>query len=294
MRLWSHVFTGIFALGTLLACSNDTTSGTTPTSTPDGEGGSDDEPGTDGDDGNPSDTPASKVNTTTETVDVGGASRAYVLSVPKTYDKGRAYPLIIALHGDGQDAKSFVAFSKLEAQTGDEAIVVYPDQVVDLLTPYDQNPDQQLVERVIEAVKAKYSIDADKVWGFGYSKGAYELNEIACQKPGLIKAMAVHAGGAPQARDANDNVDCPNAIGLPAFITHGANDDPGGGEYEAAYWASRAGCQDTRSPTTPAICEAYDGCEPDKPVVFCLVPNQPHYPMYADAAEHSWAWFKSL
>ena len=32
-----------------------------------------------------------------------------------------------------------------------------------------------------------------------------------------------------------------------------------------------------------------DGCAPGKPVVFCIVPGQPHYPLYKDAAAHSWA-----
>jgi len=298
MRPSFQVFTALFAFATLLGCTDDSApirmpadasvppnngddgGGTTPT--PDGQAPDDSGP------------LPSKVNTTNETVDVDGVAREYVLSVPKNYDGGRSYPLIVALHGDGLDAPGFVAFSKLEASTGDEAILAYPNGSVDLFTPYDQNRDQKLVEYTINAVKAKYSIDASKIWGFGYSKGGYQLNEIACKKPGIVTAMAIHAGGAPQSRDGNGNVDCPAAVGLPVFVTHGQNDDPGGGEYGAQYWASRAGCQGSRSPSQPAICEAYDGCEAGKPVVFCVVPDQPHYPLYADAAAHSWGWFKSL
>lgn len=295
MRPWPYLFTALFVFATLHACKDDAPSGPGPRVASDA-GGPDAKPETeDGGEPTPDAAPPSKgMNTTNEMVDVDGAIRAYVLSVPTNYDPGRSYPLILALHGDGQDAKGFVSFSKLEAQTGDEAILAYPDQSVDLMTPYEDNPDQKLIERVIDVLAAKYSIDATKIWGFGYSKGAYQLNEIACKKPGLLTAMAVHAGGAPQSRDGDDNVDCPDAIGLPAFITHGADDQPGGGEYEADYWASRAGCQASRSPTEPDICEAYDGCNPGEPVVFCVVPNQPHYPMYGDAAAHSWAWFKSL
>ena len=296
MRLSFHVFTALFAFTTLHACSDDSTSGGTPTDAAapnqDPDGGSS-SPTVDGQAPGDAAPPSSKVNTTSETVDVDGVSREYVLSVPKTYDAGRSYPLIVALHGDGGDASGFVAFSKLDASTGDDAIIAYPNQSVDLFTPYDQNTDQKLIERVIDAVKQKYSIDASKIWGFGYSKGGYQLNEIACKKPGILTAMAIHAGGAPQP-DGNGNISCPAAVGLPVFVTHGGNDDPGGGEYCAQYWSSFAGCQGSRSPSTPTICEAYDGCDPGKPVVFCVVPNHPHYPLYPEAAAHSWGWFKTL
>ena len=101
--------------------------------------------------------------------------------------------------------------------------------------------------------------------------------------------MAVHAGGAPQDRDPDneDIVNCPNAIALPAFVVQGGRDDVGGGEFGASYWAGVAGCGSTRSRSTPAICEKYEGCPAKTPVVFCVVPDQPHYPLYKDAAQDS-------
>jgi polyhydroxybutyrate depolymerase len=242
------------------------------------------------------DPPAGSVKTTTsfETVDVRGSPRHYALSVPQAYAAGRAYPLVVALHGDGQDAESFRPYLGLEAFSGTDAIVAYPDHSEDLFTPYEENDDQLLIERTIAAISAKYTIDPAKVWGIGYSKGAYQLAEIACKKPGLLKAMAVHAGGAPQARLPSGDVDCPAARPLPVFVTHGELDDPAGGEFGAQYWASLARCQTTRSPTTPSICERYDGCPASTPITYCLVPDQPHSPLYADAAKHSWAWLTSL
>lgn len=294
MRSSVFAFAAAFGLTALAACSESSSETTNPPAAGGDAGGDTD--GKDAGGGSQPDAapPVSFMNTTVETIDVDGASRSYVLSVPKTYDAGRSYPLLVALHGDGQGAEGFVSFSKLEAATRDEAIIAYPEGSVDLFTPYDQNPDQKLIERIIVEVSSTYSIDSGKIWGFGYSKGAYQLNELACKKPGLLTAMAVHAGGAPQTRDGSGNVDCPNAVGLPVFVTHGEDDDVGGGLFGADYWASRAGCSSTRSPTTPPICEAYDGCDPGKPVVFCVVPGHPHYPIYPEAAAHSWAWFKTL
>ncbi len=289
MRSWTPFAAVAAGFAVLLACSEETRTTPSGPATDDGGGTVKRDGGTAKDSGG--DAP---VTTTTESIQVDGTARRYVLSVPTKYDAKRSYPLIVALHGDGQSADDFVDFSKLEASSGQDAIVAYPDQSVDLFTAYDQNLDQRLIEVMILDLKERFSIDARKIWGFGYSKGAYQLNEIACRKPGLLTAMAIHAGGAPQERDENEAVDCPKAIGLATFVAHGSEDDPGGGEFAAQYWASRAHCESTRSPSTPDVCEAYDGCDEGKPVVFCVIPDQPHFPMYDNAAADSWAWFKTL
>jgi len=291
------------ALVLVFACSSEdngnggTSSGVLPDGAPEGSVVLEDGAvvGPDGEVITPEDArPPSKVNVTTETVDVDGAPRKYVLAVPKTHDPAKKYPLVLALHGDGQDAASFRPFLGLEDFSGDAAIIAYTDRSEDLFTPYDQNKDQKLIEAVIAAVKSKWSVDDAKVWGLGYSKGAYMLNEIACRRPGVLKAMAIHAGGAPQARDANGRPDCPGAVGLPTFVTHGELDDPGGGEFGAAYWASTAGCASNRTATTPAPCQKYEACPADKPVLFCVIPGQPHYPLWSGAAAASWTWFQTL
>lgn len=290
------------ALFTVFACSSEgggASSGALPDGAPEGsivlEDGAVVDP--DGNIIDPQDSkPPSKVNTTKETVDVDGTPRTYLLSVPKTYSASKKYPLVMALHGDGQDGATFQSMLAFEEVSGDEAVVAYTDRSEDLNTPYDQNKDQKLVEYAIAAIKGKYSIDDARVWAVGYSKGAFQLNQIACRKPGVFKAMAVHAGGAPEDRQAgNPNaVDCPNAIALPVFATEGGNDSLIGGQFAALVWAQKAGCGGSTSPSTPSICRKYDGCPPATPVSICIVPGQSHYPLYDDAAEHSWAWFKSL
>jgi poly(3-hydroxybutyrate) depolymerase len=217
--------------------------------------------------------------------------------VPKTYDANRKYPLIIALHGDGQDGPSFRAFLSFDDVAGDDAIVAYPTGAVDIYTPYDQNADQQLVEATITDVKSKFSIDPTKVWGFGYSKGGFIENEIACRKPGLLTAMAFHAGSSPQAeRGPNDPYPvCPGVVGLPILATEGDLDpEVGSSSYGASYWATVNGCSTSRSATTPAPCEQTDGCPADKPVIYCLAAGVNHYPIWDKAVDVSWAFFKAL
>ena len=87
------------ALFTVFACSSEggggTSSGTLPDGAPEGsmvlEDGAVVDP--DGNIIDPQDSrPPSKVNTTTETVDVDGSARQYVLLVPKTYSASKKYP----------------------------------------------------------------------------------------------------------------------------------------------------------------------------------------------------------
>jgi polyhydroxybutyrate depolymerase len=235
------------------------------------------------------------VNVTTVNVTVMTDSREYVLSVPKTYDSGRQYPLIVALAGDGQDAAGFRVFLGLDDISGDDAIMAYPDQVYDLFTAYAQNEDQQLVEVVISDVKSKYSIDASKVWALGYSKGGFIANEIACRKPGLLKAMANHAAGAPsEPTGTNGYPTCPGVVALPVLQTQGDSDGEIGADYAASYWALVDGCGTTRTPTAPTGCQLVDGCPAKDPVMFCDVAGVSHFPIWSDAAQVSWDFLKGL
>jgi len=238
----------------------------------------------------------SKVTATNETVTVLGDTRQYVLVVPKTYDAARKYALIVALHGDGQDGPSFHALLTFDDVAGDDAIVAYPTGAVDLFTPYDQNGDQLLVDAVVNDVKGKRSIDSAKVWGFGYSKGGFIANEIACRKPGVLKAMAIHAGGAPQEPQGPDGFpSCPGVQRLPVLVTGGDKDpEVGGVDYGAKYWAKVNGCAQTRTATTPAECLKADVCPAGQPVIYCVAPGVAHYPIWAQAVNVSWSFFRSL
>jgi polyhydroxybutyrate depolymerase len=298
MRLLFVCGSALAVVFTVFACSSNTVAGGGNPDVP--EGGMQLEDGAIvGADGEiiqkPDTSKPSKVKVTNETVTVLGDMRTYVLAVPKTYDAARKYPLIIALHGDGQTGGGFREFITFDDVAGDDAIVAYPSGALDIFTAYDQNPDQLLVAATIKDVKGKLSIDATKIWGFGYSKGGFIANEIACRKPGVFTAMAIHAGGAPQEPHGADGYpQCPGVVGLPVLATEGDLDQGIGGLYGANYWASVNGCSGGRSATTPAPCQKNDGCPAGKPVVYCLAPGVNHYPIWDQAVNVSWSFFKGL
>jgi polyhydroxybutyrate depolymerase len=303
----------VLAFAPLGACGGDDSNASPSTGTDPGDedAGEDDDagptdPGSQPDGGSDGEGPAvSKVDVTNETLDVGGQKRKYTLAVPKTYDATRAYPLVLFLHGDGGTGPSMRKSFTFDDVTGDDAIVAYPSgngTTWDLGTDYDDNADQQFLVALVDALAGKFDIDTSRVFGAGYSSGGFMVNQMACRRPGLFRGINVYAGGAPYEGDnppltyPSGYVKCPGEQPVAAFVVHGTADgtvDPSSGEFDAEYWRYVNGCDESRSPTTPSPCEAYDGCPTGFSSVYCLVPGLNHFP-WMPGAKAAWAMFKTL
>jgi len=246
----------------------------------------------------------SLVDLSTGTVDgFTEASRGpYTIAVPKSYAASKKYPLILVVHGDGGDGAGMRSYHPLDNETGSDAIVVYPTgngQTWDQGTPFDSNPDQQYVEALVNAMKAKYSIA--RVFAVGWSSGGFLVNIIACRRAGIFDAIVSHAGGQPytEPKDANGYNICAGNPTYPALITHGANDgtvDPSSGDYDAQFWAHANGCNqdpDARTTVAPSPCKTHAGCPAGKPVTFCLIPGNGHG-VWSQAFPTEWAFLKAL
>lgn len=243
---------------------------------------------------------------TNESVSVGGKTRTFVLVVPETYSAAKKYPLVLAFHGDGGTAASFRAYYKFDTYSGEDAVVAYLDGLgqtwdIERLAP---NPDVDFAMATVDAIKAKVSVDAARVFATGWSSGGFFVNRLACMKSTSIRGLSSHAGGAVYESDANKPhptypngfPKCPGQDKVPAFITHGLSDpavEPASGDFDASYWAYVNGCQDNRAATSPSPCVAHAGCPAGKPVVYCPIPGNGHG-IWKEGAKESWAFFKSL
>ncbi len=252
--------------------------------------------------------PASKVTVTEETVDVGGTKRSYVLAVPKSFDPERAYPLVLVFHGDGGDGPGMRRAHPIDSFSGDQAVVAYPTgigQTWNLYEPSSTNPDMAFVEALVDAISEKVGVDRTHVFGVGYSSGGYFINQLACRKNGFFRGIVVHAGGAPNEPEdpeagiwpsgyvkCKDQLPAPQG-GVAAMAVHGENDAPEGGEFVAIYWAALNGCSEERTATTPSPCVKYEGCPPDKPVVWCLIPGMGHT-IWQEGAKAGWDFIRSF
>lgn len=272
-------------------------------------------PGSDGGGGGSSTTedaapPPPPFVVTNETVQVWGKARTFVMVAPRDVVQGKAYPLVFVFHGDGGDGSGMRGWMALENQSGSDAIIVYPDgkdATWDLYTIAPANEDNAFVDAMVLAVKARFTVDETRIFGSGYSSGAFFVNQVACRKGGFFRAIAPNAGGAPQ--EPNDGAaskwpgtsytKCANqTVGVAALVMHGSDDyvvGTGSGTYDARYWAHVNGCDDsesTRTPTTPSPCVQHAGCPSDKRVVYCEIPGIGHG-IWSESAKTTWAFFSA-
>lgn len=255
--------------------------------------------------------PPPKVDVTTETLQVFGEARSFVLVVPRSYAAAKSYPLVMVFHGDGGNGAGVRAGYPLDDHSGEDAIVVYPDSKGgfswDLYTPEAQNPDNAFVAAIAADLATRYTIDLARVFGTGYSSGAFFVNQLACRKTGFFRAIVPHAGGAPyEPNDPSSTywkgsyTKCANQTGgVAAMIVHGSDDTivvPESGDFTAQYWAYVNGCdeaKETRAPTTPAPCTQHAACPAGMPVLHCSIPNIGHG-LWSESAKQAWAFFASF
>jgi poly(3-hydroxybutyrate) depolymerase len=121
-----------------------------------------------------------------------GKSRAYYLFVPDKLNAAAPAPLIVLLHGSGRNGMSLVEKWKDLAKK-EKLIVVGPDALDSQVwrIPAD-GPD--FIHELIEALKAKYPINARRVFLFGHSAGAGQALYLSLMESEYFAATAIHAG----------------------------------------------------------------------------------------------------
>jgi len=294
----------------VIACSSTTvvqgsSSGQLGDASTDGGPGSDDGATADGSVEPPADGKApSKVNVTTENVVIDAKMRSYVLAVPKSYSAAKTYPLVLVFHGDGGDGAGMRDYHTLDDVTGDDAIVAYPtgnNAGWDLYTAYDQNEDQRYVTKVIDDIKGRFSVDGAGVAAVGWSKGGFLINQMSCRRPGLFRALVVHAGGAPY-EESDPSPGFPSCAGGISHVIayHGDADGSvpvSSGRYVPQFWAAKNGCNSDPASrvavTFPAGCKQHPSCPAGKSAVYCEIPGGGHG-IYPKAVVDEWTWLKSL
>jgi polyhydroxybutyrate depolymerase len=136
------------------------------------------------------------------------AARPYDVDVPAGYDKSKAYPLIVLLHGYG--ANGFVqdalfGFNALADARG--VFVAHPDGTTDSGGSKFWNAtdaccdfghtgvdDVAYLNAVVDDMEQNFNIDKKRVFFVGHSNGGFMSHRMACDAAPRIAAIVALAG----------------------------------------------------------------------------------------------------
>lgn len=141
------------------------------------------------------------------TISQGETTREYLIRVPGSYNnQSEPRALIINMHGYGGDAMSYRAYvgekTDLHLLADQrEFIVAYPDAFIRKGggEPYWQPGDNgemdialndvYFIDRVLNDIKANYSIDERRVFAFGFSNGGMMAYSLGCNSGDIFAAV---------------------------------------------------------------------------------------------------------
>jgi poly(hydroxyalkanoate) depolymerase family esterase len=137
-----------------------------------------------------------------------GGARRYRLYRPPDAAFGERLPLVVMLHGCGQDAKTFASCTRMNRIAARERfLVLYPEQ--DRLANtqgcwnwFDTRSgrayaEAELIMKAIDQVCLLYMGDRARVAIAGLSAGASMAALLVTRHPGRFKAVAMHSGIPP-------------------------------------------------------------------------------------------------
>jgi polyhydroxybutyrate depolymerase len=168
------------------------------------------------------------VNRRSHTIVSSGETRQYLLYVPRSYDRGRAVPLVISLHG-AMNWPEFQANLSGWNTAADEHgfIVVYPAGegsgpktwfMTGRRTP-SRMPDVVFVSDLIDRLEADYNIDRRRIFVNGVSNGGGMAFALSCTLSDRIAAI-----GAVAAAETLPWTWCADSHPIPMVAFHGTAD----------------------------------------------------------------------
>jgi predicted peptidase len=157
-----------------------------------------------------------------KTIEYGGGPVKYQVCLPAGYDASKAMPLILFLHGSGEQGDDGVKQSTVGIGP---AIKLNPKGWSPYITVIPQKPKgrggwmdhEELMLGVVEKTKKEYKIDASRLYLTGLSMGGYGSWVLAAKHPAMWAAVAPICGGGNPA-------DGPKLKDLPLWAFHGDKD----------------------------------------------------------------------
>jgi len=228
--------------------------------------------------------------------ELDGLERRYSVRLPRPYDPARPWPVVLALHANGNDITYWdrtSGFLNIRDVLVDDAVLVVLEAIDghwrDYEAPaetWDERIEIELryVDEVLARVRTGVCVDPGSVFAMGFSGGGSFAALMGCRRA-AIRAVAI--GGAVRYFD-------PEAcVGTPAtWITIGTLELTPDRLALRDLMRERAGCSETSTSVEPAPCVAYDDCDLGTPVHYCQHVSAHVWPDIGN--QGMWSFFRGL
>jgi poly(3-hydroxybutyrate) depolymerase len=232
-------------------------------------------------------------------------ARNYFVRLPTGYDTTKAYRVVFGGPGCGGNATVGVEGGYTSNTHADQLQVslsyvptagnttatnpgsCFADGAAD-------SPEVPYFDAVLAEVSKKYCVDLSNVGVQGYSSGAWEGLLLGWARAGVVRGIAVEAGGLRNNRPPGTN----KPVAAMMIATNGDTENPidlKAGDAKAVELGAlgsgqardeilrRNGCTGTATAMWDAdypLCQKYTGCPAAYPVVWCLMNTGGHYPAH--------------
>lgn len=235
----------------------------------------------------------------TRTKVIAGKTREYLRFVPPGYQPGTPVMLVFGFHGSGGTAAKARAMFDLESKAGAKAIFVYPQGLPDPAFAGDNrwdpnagSDDYTFIDELLAEVEASHCIARDKVFAVGFSNGARMTSMLGCHRGDRFRGIAPVAPGGNDKTLPLATSACAGEVAIWEGVGTGDVDHLEGAALVRDHYRSANGCAATKKATTPAGCEAFDGCRAEVPSVYCTYPGGHSWPSIGTNAV--WSFFSKL
>ncbi|HTZ40682.1 MAG TPA: PHB depolymerase family esterase [Syntrophales bacterium] len=235
----------------------------------------------------------------------GGRTRTYLVHLPVSYSKDKAWPVVLIFHGGGGSGEQMAKMTGFSEKADREGfIAVYPNGTGlwqnRFLTwnagnccawAYENRIDDVgFIRALIGKLKSDYAVDDRRIYATGISNGGMMSYRLACELSDLIAAIGPVAGA--------QNLDCKPLRPVSVIVLHGTADlyvRYGGGtplrmvdvrnprvdrpvSQAVAFWVKQDGCAEkpAREKKGSVLVDRYSGCSAGTAVTLYTLQDEGH------------------
>ncbi len=218
---------------------------------------------------------SAKLATGLQSITSDNTPRDYWLEMPANYNPNNAYPIIIGLHwrdGSAEDIYGWSGFFGLKNLYGNSAIYLAP-QGLDKGWANSGDRDIHFLRAMLSEVQQSVCTDTQRVFATGFSFGGMMSNAVGCQMGDVVRAVVPMSGSLWSGCDNS-------SYKVAAMFIHAKDDNVvpySAGEEARNVFLARNHCSSTTQPLGDNGCVEYQGCDSDKPVVWCGTETGGHW-----------------